>query len=192
MARRRPSSIDRLPADILEQLNALLRDPRVSQLQVVSDINSVLSDVGNDARITKSSLNRYAQKMATVGERLQQSRQLAEVWIGKLGAQPQGQVGKLVNEILRTLSFDLSMQLHDGFDELEPDEIPGVVKMVKELSIAAHRLEQAATENVERDAEIRRQAQEEAATIAAKVAKSGGLSEASVQELRSAILGIRK
>ncbi len=185
----RPSSIDRLPPDILERLHALLRDPRISQTQTVAEINAILEREGAGQRISRSALNRYAQKMNAVGERLQQSRQVAEMWIAKLGAAPQGEVGKLVNEILRTLAFDLTLTLQSG--EITEARAPAVAKMLKEMSIAMERLEKAASENVKRTEEIRRQAAEEAAEVAEKVARQGGLSADSVQELRRAILGVR-
>lgn len=185
----RVSSIDRLPHDVLEQLQALLRDPRVTQLEATARINAILAEDGHPERVSKSALNRYAMRMEEVGARLRQSREVAEMWIGKLGAAPQGQIGHLVNEILRTLAFDLSLQLQNG--ELDEEAMPGVIKMLKDLSLSVVRLEQAASENVKREQEIREQARREAADAAEKVAKQGGLSADSVQELRRAILGVR-
>ncbi len=187
----RPSSIDRLPTDIREKLQALLRDPRVTQLEATRRINAILEEEGRPERVSKSSVNRYAQRMEQVGERLRQSREVAEMWIAKLGAAPQGKLGHLVNEILRTFAFDLSLQLQDGLSAMDSEAMPGAVKMLKELSIAIHRLEQAAGENVKREAEIREHARREAADAAEKVARQGGLSADSVQAIRRAILGVR-
>jgi len=94
----RPSSIEILPADILEQLQALLRDPRVSQLACVAEINAILSERGEQP-VSRSALNRYAKKMEKVGERMLQSRQVADMWIAKLGNAPQGKTGQLINEV---------------------------------------------------------------------------------------------
>ena len=108
------SSIEQLPSDILQQLQQLLRDPRVSQLDATAQINAILESTGEPTRISKSAVNRYDLKMREVGTRLKQSREMAEMWIAKMGAAPQGQVGHLVNEILRTLSFELSMKITEG------------------------------------------------------------------------------
>ena len=183
-----PSSIKTLPPDILERLHELLRDPRVTQLDATAKINEILEAEGLEP-VSKSAVNRYDLEMREVGERLQQSREVAKVWIGKLGAAPQGQTGLLVNEILRTLAFDLSLKLQDA--ELSEETIPGVISQLKSLSLAVQRLEASSTINVKREAEIREQARKEAAEVAEKVAKSGGLSVESVQELRRAILGVR-
>lgn len=184
----RPSTIERLPPDILEQLHALLRDPRVTQLDATARINAILDADGIEERVSKSAVNRYAVKMGEVGERLRESRQVAEMWIAKLGAAPQGQVGHLVNEILRTLAFDLALTVQRG--EIDPDDAPEVAKMLKNMSIAMERLERAASENVKREQEIRAQVKREAADVAVNVARKGGLSSTAVDTIRREILGI--
>jgi hypothetical protein len=152
------STIDRLPDDILERLQELLRDPRVTQLEATARINEVLAADGHQDRVTKSAVNRYDLKMREAGDKLRQSREMAKMWIGKLGAQPQGQVGHLINEILRTLAFDLSLKLQN--EELTAESLPGVISQVKGLSLAVQRLESSSTMNVKREAEIRKQERE--------------------------------
>ncbi len=184
----RASTVEQLPPDILERLHELLRDPRVSQLQAVAEINAVLEAQG-ERPVSKSAVNRYAVRMDRVGERLRQSREVAEMWIAKMGAQPQGQVGHLINEMLRTMAFDLTIKLQEG--ELTAETMPEVIDMLKQLSLSVVRLERAASENVKREQEIREQARKEAADAAEQVARQGGLSADSVQQLRLAILGVR-
>lgn len=186
----RASTIDRLPDDIRESLQALLRDPRVTQLETTERINELLEAEGHDERLSKSAVNRYAVRMNEVGEKLRQSREVAEMWIAKLGAQPQGQMGHLVNEMLRSMAFDLALKLQEG--ELTEESMPAVIEMVKELSLSVTRLEKASSENVKREAEIRRQererAAEEAAESAENAARAQGLSNDGVASLRAAIL----
>lgn len=188
--KKQQSSIDRLPDDIREQLQELLRDPRVTQLQATEKINAVLEADGHDRRISKSAVNRYDLQMREVGQRLQQSREVAEMWIAKLGAAPQGKIGNLVNEILRSLSFDLSLTAADM--ELDAENMPAVAGMLKDLALTTMRLEKAASLNVEREREIRQVALADAAEKAATIAKKGGLTQATVQQLRSEILGIKE
>lgn len=185
----RPSTIEQLPPDILENLQALLRDPRVHLLDATKRINAILEEQGHEDRVSKSAVNRYDLKMRQAGEKLRQSRAVAEMWIGKMGAAPQGQLGHLINELLRTMAFDLTLKLQD--EELTAESMPEVIDMLKQLSLSVVRLETAASTNVKREQEIREQARKEAADAAEKVAKQGGLSTGSVQELRRAILGVR-
>lgn len=185
--RNRSSSVEQLPPDILEQLQALLRDPRVTQLDATRQINVILEQQGAEDRVSKSAVNRYAVRMERIGKRMRESRQVAEMWIGKLGAEPQGKLGNLVNEILRTLSFDAAQLLADG--HIDEESLPGVIEQLKHLALATYRLERSATENVQREALIRKQAKEEAAEAAEGVVRKAGLSDDAVAKMRAAIMG---
>lgn len=178
------STIKTLPPDILEQLQALLRDPRVTQLDATARINAILTEQGQ-APVSKSAVNRYAVRMAEVGAKLQQSRDIAAMWIGKLGSEPAGEVGKLLNEITRNLAFDAVMQLSEGDEPAAPGAI-------KELAIAIEKLEKAASVNQARDALIRKQALEDAAKGIDKLAKDskGKLDAQTLQAVREQVYGL--
>lgn len=183
MGKNRASSIDLMPDDIREKLQELLRDPRVTQLEATARINAILAENGHEDRLSKSAVNRYAVKMDEVGKRLRQSREVAGMWINRLGAEPQGKVGHLLNEMVRTLAFEAVLDFSEGDDKASP-------KMIKDLATAIHRLERASSENVKREEEIRKKALADAADQVAKVAKRGGMSAATVQRIRTEILGI--
>jgi hypothetical protein len=178
----KPSTIEQLPADILEQLQALLRDPRVTQLEATAQINAILVSQGEDT-VSKSSVNRYAIKMQDVGAKLQQSREMAQMWIGKLGAAPQGQVGKLINEIIRTMAFDTAMHMSE-------DDEPVAPKQLAALALAVQRLESAANMNEEREKQIRKEMAAQAAAAAEQSLASQGLSQDAIDTIKRDILGI--
>lgn len=197
--RRQPSTVDLLPAGVRRQLQAMLDDPRVTQLQAVERVNAVLAqlraagdpevlDPACPSAVSKSAVNRYDLQMREVGERLRQSREVADRWINTLGAAPQGQVGNLINEILRTLSFDVTLFMQEG--TLDAETAPAVVGMLKDLALTTQRLEQASAINVKREAEIRKQATEAAATVAEKTLVTQGLSRESIDTIKREILGI--
>ena len=181
MPRDHQSSIDRLPEDIREQLQALLRDPRVTQLDATRRINAILDGTDHPERLSKSAVNRYKVQMDKVGEKIRQSREVAKMWIGRLGAEPQGEVGKLLNEMVRNLAFDATVAMAEGEAPVEP-------KMLKDMAIAIERLERAASENVKREEQVRRKALEEAADRAGDVAKRQGAGAATIDALRAAIM----
>lgn len=187
--RKAQSSIDQLPAEIREKLHELLREKGCTQVEATARINALLAETGSEERLSNSAVNRYDLRMRESGQRLQQSREVAAMWIGKLGAAPQGQVGNLVNEILRTLAFDLSLKLQDT--ELTADSLPEVVAQLRHLSLAAMRLEKAASENVKREAEIRKQALTEAAEAVEGAAIQRGLTKEDAQFWREQVLGIK-
>ncbi len=180
------STIDRLPPDIKAKLQALLQDPRMTQLQVTAEINAVLEAEGHEDRISKSAVNRYAVQMAEVGEDLRQSREIADMWIGKLGAAPQGNVGMLVVEIVQTMSFELGMMLKRG--GIDPENAPETIKMLKDLALTSMRLEKSASDNVKREKEVRKQALEEAAKQASETARLAGVSPDTVDRIWKEVL----
>jgi len=179
----RKSSIDLLPDEIRDALHELLRDPAVGQVEAAQRVNALLAAEGHDQRVSKSAVNRYSQRMDAIGEKMRQSRQIAEMWIGKLGNQPQGQVGKLLNEFTRTMAFETALTMSEGEDPVPP-------KLLKELSLAIKHLEEAASVNEKREREIRKLAAEDAAAAAETVAKQQGLTREGVKAIKEQILGI--
>lgn len=172
------SKIAALPKDLRDQLNAWLRDKSRTCTDIALQLNELLAEHGIEAVISRSAVNRYAQKMDKAGAKIQQSREIAEMWIGKLGAMPQGKVGLLLNELVRTLAFDAAVKLGQGERAVTP-------KMLREMATAIQRLEQATSLSVKREAEIRAQAAE----AAGKVAKKQGLSADTAKAIREAIEG---
>jgi hypothetical protein len=181
------SSIEKLPPEIKSELQRLLQDPRVTQLEVTEKINALLEEEGHDDRISKSAVNRYSMRMEEVGQKLRQSREISEMFIAKVGAAPQGQTGLLINEILRTLAFDITLKIQDA-DIQDPETLSATIDQVKALALATQRLEQSATINVKRAAEIKKQALEEAAKTIEKTATAAGVTPEAIQMIRRDVL----
>ena len=179
---RQQSSIDRLPEDIRDQLHELLRDPRVTQLDATARINAILAEQDHDP-LSKSAVNRYAVRMDKIGARIRQSREVAKMWIGKLGAEPQGEGGKFLNEMVRNMAFEATSEMMEGEAPIEP-------RMIKGLATAIHRLEKAASENTKRDEEIRKQALEEAADRVAEAAVQMGQDKEQAEFWRKRVIGM--
>lgn len=163
----KPSTIDILPPEIKAQLQAWLQDPRITQLEATERANSLLELAGHPERVTKSAVNRYAVRMEEVGAKLRQSREVAQMYISHVGAAPQGQTGLLINEMLRSMAFELSLKLQDN--ELDDKEtMSATISQIKNLALTMQRLEQSATINVKREGEIKKAALQEAADKAFK------------------------
>jgi hypothetical protein len=197
--RRQPSSVELLPQAVRKQLQAMLDNPRITQVEATEHINTILAELRTAGdpevldpacpeKVSKSAVNRYDLQMRKVGERLRQSREVADRWINKLGAAPQGKVGNLINEILRTLSFDVTLFMQTG--SLDEESAPAVVGMLKDLALTTMRLEKAANLNVEREREIKQQAAEAAAAVAEKTLIGQGMSRDSIDTIKREILGI--
>lgn len=155
----------------------------MTQLDATARINAILEEQGAEP-LSKSAVNRYAVKMEAVGAKLRQSREVAKMWIGRLGAEPQGQVGKLLNEMVRTLAFEATMEMADGTEPIEP-------RMIRDLAVAIEKLEKASSENVKREEEIRKKALEEAADVVGEAARAQGMDSDQAEFWRKKVLGIR-
>jgi len=182
------STIERLPEDILDQLHALLRDKRVSQLETTARINALLEESGREERVSKSAMNRYDQKMKKAGERIMRAREVAKVWIDKLGAAPQGDMGNLITQMIQSIAFDLAEQISSS--DLSEETAPEIISQLRHLSLIAVRMEKASSENVKREAELKKKAREEAAETAVKTAKSLGVTQETIDEIHRKVLGI--
>lgn len=186
----RPNTIDLLPPDIRERVNAWLNDPAVTQLAAVERTNALVEAI-NAARpegeqlptISKSGLNRYAQRVQQIGEKMRQSRQVAEMLIGQLGNQPGGEVGKLINESIRTIVFDAVTGLADSEEPVSPG-------VINKLALAAKRLEEATSINEKRERAIRDEERSAAAEAAESAAKGRGLTADTVAAIKAEILGL--
>jgi len=178
------SSIKKLDPDLLEFLQEKLKDPRITQLEATAMINALIKERGGDP-VSKSAVNRYKMSMDEVGAKLSESREIAKLWIGKLGGQPASEVGKLLNEVLRTLAFEMTLPMLNGEESASP-------KVINQLALAVQRLEKAAGDNDKRDEAIRKRAQEDAANDVDAVAKEAGLSAEAVSTIKDKILGIAR
>lgn len=187
---RKASTIQALPPDILAQLQELLRDPRATQLDVTARINAVLEEKGHPDRVSKSAVNRYSQRMEEVGAKLRQSREVAQMYIAQVGAAPQGQSGLLINEMLRSMAFEVSLKMQEA-DAGDPESMAATINQLKNLALTMQRLEQSATINVKREGEIRKQALIDAADNVEKAAVQQGMNAEQAAFWRQQVLGVQ-
>ncbi|WP_240222869.1 DUF3486 family protein [Rheinheimera hassiensis] len=186
----RKSKVNLLPQVIRDQLHAFIRSGDMHQTDIREAINQMIEEAGlpEDAKLSRTGLNRYAQKFEGVGERIRQSREVAEVWISKLGQAPTSDVGKLLQEFVRTMAFETSMKLMD--EAAEDGAEPISPKALGQLALVVQRIEAASMSSLKVEKEIRSAFAVEAANTAEKVAKTAGLTKESVELLKREILGI--
>jgi len=184
---RRPSSIDKLPADVAKKLRTLLADPRVTQLEVTQRINDLLAAKGEPVQVSKSAVNRYAVRMEQAGRKIRESREVTKMWLQEYGEELEGNSGRLANELVRTIVFDLSLAIQNG--RIDTENAPQIVRQVKDLALTMQRLEAAAMSNIKREQEIRAQVAAEAVEKVSEVGKRRGWSPEVLDEMRT-VLGV--
>lgn len=170
------SSIKALPKAVREAVDKAVREDRAT----IDGIVELINDMGADA--SRSAVGRYVKSAKDQMERYRQAQEVAKVWVGKIEAEPEGDVGRLLSEMLRTVAF----QTISGFDEVEAGATPGDVmflaKAIKELA-SADKL------SAERILRIRKEQATATAKAVEKAAGDMGLSAAAKEQIRSIILG---
>ncbi|MDE0109920.1 MAG: DUF3486 family protein [Bryobacterales bacterium] len=172
----RPSSIRRLPPDLREKLEAWLRDKRLTQVEAAALLNEFLRE-RELPKVSRQAVNRYARSMDKVGERMRQSKEMADSWIAKLGEQPSGRVGELVISMMTTLVYEINLKLQDA--KIDEKSLPGLSRQLRELSLTAQRLQRAAQASADRELKIREEerklaAEELARRVESEPGKSAG------------------
>ena len=171
------SSIDRLPEALRKQLRAWLRDPSVTQRDATEAINALIAERDGDAApVSKSAVNRYALRMREAGAKIRQQREIAEAWIAEIGDKRDGEVGLLLNELIRTLAFDAALRLEEDGEAVPP-------KTLQQLALAHQRLESARLSSARAGKELLAGAGERVE----EVVKRKGLTKDTAAAIRAAI-----
>jgi hypothetical protein len=141
----RPSNIGRLPPQIRERVDELLR-----QSVTLDQIMAKLAELGVEG-VSRSGLGRYKQSFDRIGERLKQTREISNALVEKLGDAPEGKQQRLLIEMMRSLVFDVLVsagEASEGGDDakdltLDPEAVMFlarsdlVVRMRRELAAQA-------------------------------------------------------
>ena len=173
--RGRMSRIQQLPEALKRRLDELLR-AGVSQKDILTSLAPLLKKA-EQAPLSRSALNRYAQKMELVGQRIRATREIAEMWTAKFGEQPTGEVGRHIVEMLRTLAFEVALKADP--DAVDEDGKPVFdASVINDLALAVQRLERAAELSTKREKELRSEMARQAETHAKKKGISSDLAAA--------------
>ncbi|MBY8232354.1 DUF3486 family protein [Vibrio fluvialis] len=190
VASNRKSKVDLLPEDIRTTLNVFIRSGNMTQKDILEAVNQMVDEagLGEEAKLSRTGFNRYAKRMEDMGQRLRQSREVAEVWVSKLGEAPMSDVGKLLQEFVRTMAFETSMKMMEAAEGEEGEVISP--KALGQLALVVQRIEQAAMTSQKVEKEIRAAYAAEAAEKTEAVAKKAGLTADTVKMLKAELLGI--
>lgn len=169
----RKSSITRMDPRIREAVDAAIREGRAT----IADIVALIREMGGQASM--SGVGRYKQQAEAQMARYREAQEVAKTWIGKLQADPEGDVGRLLAEMLRTTAFVTLGDLDAG----SPQDVMFLAKALKDLA-SADKL------TADRILLVRREAAKEAAEKVSSVGKAKGLSAETVEALRKEILGV--
>ncbi|MBO4393762.1 MAG: DUF3486 family protein [Spirochaetales bacterium] len=182
----RPSSIDLLPSELKERLLNLLNKPDVTQQEVADMIN----ELAGEKVVSKSAVNRYAQKMEDFRRKNREAREVAMMLKDEMDGSDGNVLGKVAIEQARIIIFEL----FTAIDEVkktpdDPKKISSLANSINKLVRAIKELEQASEVNMKLEDKIRARAVAAAEDVE-KTVKAEGLSEKTVELIKSRILGI--
>jgi len=191
----KPSKLDRFFSH--EEIIKLAQYLRENPSLTVDEFRDELADKGLD--VHRSTAHEYQRKLTALGNRMRQSKMMAESLVSELGnAANEGQYGRALVEMARTLVFEFQSKVLDGSaGDLDTKDFAFLGKALKELAQAA-RLDQDFEMKV---AEIRAEAERQVRAEAAKKldaaaeeannAGEAGLSADRVAQLRREFLGVK-
>ncbi|EGR4292655.1 DUF3486 family protein [Vibrio cholerae] len=187
VASNRKSKVELLPEEIRNTLNVFIRSGNMTQKDILEAVNQMIDDagLGDDAKLSRTGFNRYAKRMEDMGQRLRQSREVAEVWVSKLGEAPTSDVGKLLQEFVRTMAFDTSMKMMEQSDGEDGEVISP--KALGQLALVVQRIETAAMTSMKREKEIRDALLEEQRQKLEKLESKAGVTKETLSTIREAL-----
>ncbi len=171
------SKISYLDKGLRDQVDALVRQGRT-----IEDIVGHLKEWG--AEVSRSSVGRYKKKYEDSLARYREAQEVAAVWVAKLGEDPNGDVGRLIAEMLKTVAFQTLAEMGDTEAAAKPQDIMRLAKAIKDL-------EGAGKLSLERELKIRKEMQGKMAKQAETVAQEMGLTAERAAELRKKLAGVK-
>lgn len=178
----RRSTVATLPRPLVERCNALIRDGHT-----IEEILQALQALGAD--VSRSAVGRYVKSARQTFEKYRQAQEVAKVWVDKLEAEPAGDVGRLLPEMLRTVAFQALSTLGEDEREVKPADIMLLARAIKDVSGAAKT-------NVDVELQLRRLREQihakadAAAKATAKELKQAGVSAETIAAIRQRVLGV--
>jgi hypothetical protein len=187
----RPSTIDRLPPEIREEIGRL-RDRGKSIDEILKKLRELTEEPPS-----RSALGRHVQKLDQLGEKLRRSRSLAEGLAQGLGDKPVDTVTRASIELLHDAIFDVLQDAAMAEGE-EGEELRRMVRNPRAAALLAEtieRLTKASRHNVELVEKIEARATKKAKEGAAKAAEAAGreqgLSTTAIAAIKRHILGLK-
>lgn len=178
----RKSSVQELDPRLREVLDALIREGRHTLDEILAKL-AELND-GNKP-VSRSALGRYAQQAEQQMQRYREAQEVSKVWLAKLEAEPDGDVARLLPEMLRMVCFKTIGEMDDREEPAEAMEVMLLAKALDHLGKAsgAH----LAVELKMR--EVRKAAKAAAAEAKAEM-KRGGVSDETADTVFKLFAGI--
>ncbi|EHI3730814.1 TPA: DUF3486 family protein [Salmonella enterica] len=186
--RGRVKKADLLPDSIRKPLLEMLREKRLTQVQIREEINRLIEEAGlpEEMKLSRGAVWRMAAENEEVARDLRDLREQTKAMVAELGDKPTGDTTTLILEMTRSLLFrKLRAARRDMEDDGEID-----IGLLKNIMLAVQRLESAAERSMKREKEIRAAfAEEMAKAVTEELHGVDGMSEKLEARITGILLG---
>ncbi|EAW3717088.1 DUF3486 family protein [Salmonella enterica] len=186
--RGRVKKADLLPDSIRKPLLEMLREKRLTQVQIREEVNRLIEEAGlpAQARLSAAGISRLAAENEAVARDLRELREQSKALVAQLGDKPTGETSSLILELARSMLFrKIRAAASSAEDDNDID-----IGFIKNAMLAVQRLESAAERSLKREKEIRAAFAEEAANaVSDELRGQDGMSEILEQRIRDVLLG---
>lgn len=186
----RQSTVRRLDPEIREKIGALL-----DQGHTLDEIKAALDELG--ASVSRSALGRYKKRLDKVGEKLRQTREVANALVAKFGSAPESKSLRLNVELVHGLLTELAVNASEE-EEGEETKGKGITLSAQDamwLSKALDHLARASKADADLITKIREQTRRELETeVASRIdeaAHAQGMTTEQARFWREKVLGVR-
>ncbi|EKH8214381.1 DUF3486 family protein [Salmonella enterica] len=186
--RGRVKKADLLPDSIRKPLLEMLREKRLTQVQVREEINRLIEEAGlpDEMKLSRGAVWRLASENEEVARDLRDLREQTKAMVAELGDKPTGDTTTLILEMTRSLLF---RKLRAARRDLEDDGKIDI-DLLKNIMLAVQRLESAAERSMKREKEIRAAfAEEMASAVTDELRGTDGMSEQLEARIKGVLLG---
>ncbi|MBK8157975.1 MAG: DUF3486 family protein [Rhodospirillaceae bacterium] len=172
----RPSKIDRLPSELKELIGTLRKDGAT-----IDEILAKLRELKPDLDVSRTGLGEHVQKIEEISAKIRESRTVAEALVSRFGDETDTRTSRLNIELMH--SIVLKTVTSGDASALDPGEIMFLAKALQHLS-SANKIDADMVARIKKEMAIA------ASKAVEKVAKAGGISKKTVEDIRAEILGL--
>ena len=123
----RKSTVAALPKELVQACNGLIRDGHT-----IDDILAALQGLG--ANVSRSAVGRYVKGARESMEKYRQAQEAARVWVDKFGAEPDGDVGRLLPEMLRAVAWQTLASMNESEKPAKTSDVMLLAKALRDMT----------------------------------------------------------
>lgn len=178
------SKVKRLPPDVREAIDGLLREDRHTLDELIAELQRRFPAVDLPSR---SGLHRHQQDVQAMTQRIRDMQAAASAVVADLGENPDDKVGGLMVQAVTALCGHVAMRATASDEETSIKDALALARMAREAS-SARKATLAERQAIERAAEERLRKQQ--AQALESVVKTAGLTKETADAIRKQILGV--